>query len=100
MVSYTQVFRFLKIKCETFKPEETDCILVLDEAAITPGRIYDMSLNKFFGDVTLPDHNGIATHVLVFMLAGITSRWKQVIAYYFTGNSVNGQVFSNIIKDI
>lgn len=85
---------------EAFNENEKDCILVLDEMAITPGHIYDTSLNKYFGQVTLPEHTGMATHVLVFMLAGINTRWKQVIAYYFTGNSVNGSVFKKIINMI
>lgn len=95
-----EVFSFLKLKVETFSPYEKDCALVLDEMAITPGKIYDTSLGKYFGEVTLPGHSGQATHVLVFMLAGITSRWKQVVAYYFTSDSVNGAVFKNIIVDI
>jgi hypothetical protein len=34
------------------------------------------------------------------MLGGVNTRWKQVVAYYFTGNSVNGQIFADIIKEI
>lgn len=95
-----EVFEFLKIKVETFKSHERECVLVLDEMAITPGKVFDTSLNKYFGDVTLPGHTGMATHVLVFMLGGVTTRWKQVVAYHFTGNSVNGAVFKSIIESI
>jgi hypothetical protein len=96
----TEVFNFLKIKVESFNEIQKDCVLVLDEMAITPGKYYDTSMNMYFGDVTLPLHAGIATHVLVFMLAGINSRWKQMVAYYFTGNSMSGSVFQNIINSI
>lgn len=92
-----EVFKFLRYKMESFNENEKDCILVLDEMAISPGNTYDTSLNKYFGQVTLPDHSGTATHVLVFMLAGINTRWKQVVAYYFTGNSVNGSIFKDIM---
>ena len=34
------------------------------------------------------------------MLGGITTRWEQFIAYYFTGNSTDGNVFSTIVLDI
>lgn len=34
------------------------------------------------------------------MLEGISIRWKQTVAYYFTGPSVNGTVYSNIITDL
>jgi hypothetical protein len=33
----------------------------------------------------------LATHGLVFMLAGVTSRWKQTVTYEFTGNSISSQ---------
>jgi len=36
----------------------------------------------------------IVTHALVFMLGGIASRWKQVVAYFFTSDRerVNGSL--------
>lgn len=97
----TEVLEFLKIKVSLFKSEhEWDCVLIMDEMAITPSLNFDTSLNKYFGKVTLPGHEGEATHVLVFMLGGISSRWKQTIAYYFTGNSVNGSIYHNIVVNI
>lgn len=95
-----EIFSFLELKVASFGPHEKDCVLVMDEMAITPGTSYDTSLKKYFGNVTLPDHSGLATHVLVFMLGGITSRWKQVVAYYFTSDSVNGDIFKNSIHQI
>lgn len=95
-----EVLKFLDTKVQTFAPSERDCALVLDEMAITPTSVYDISLNKYLGEVTLPDHTGVATHVLVFMLAGIKARWKQVVGYFFTGNSVKGVIINDIIKNI
>ena len=34
------------------------------------------------------------------MLGGITTKWKQPVAYYFTPGSVDGSVFVPIVKDI
>lgn len=95
-----EVFQFMKIKVQNFESHERDCMLVLDEMAITPGYIFDSSMNKYFGDATLPHHSGTATHVLVFMLGGISTRWKQIVGYYFTGDSVNGAVLKEIIECI
>nr|CAI5834639.1 unnamed protein product [Callosobruchus analis] len=53
--------------------------------AITPGKIFDTSLDKYPGEVTLPEHTGITSHVLVFKLGG---------------DSVNGAVFQDIINSI
>lgn len=96
-----EIFQFLQIKSEHFANDiDRDCVLVLDEMSITSGQFYDPGSNTCFGRVTLPDHSGIAMHSLVFMLAGISARWKQTVAYYFTGNSVNGEVFKPIVEEI
>ena len=79
---------------------ERECCLTLDEMSITAGAEFDTRTGRFIGDVTLPDHSGIATHSLVFMLGGITTRWKQTVAYYFTGNSTDGSVFAPIVLSI
>jgi hypothetical protein len=34
------------------------------------------------------------------MLGGIITRWKQTVAYYFTGNSTNGCVIKDIVTEI
>ena len=54
--------------------------MTMDEMAITPSVELDMITGKLYSDVTLPGHTGVATHACVFMLAGNTTRWKQVVA--------------------
>lgn len=34
------------------------------------------------------------------MLVGIGARWKQIVAYFLTGNKTDGSVFKDIIVDI
>ena len=95
-----QVFDFLKLKVEGMRPEERICCLTLDEMSLTSSIEYDASGGNLMGSVTLPEHTGIATHALVFMLGGITTRWKQTVAYHYTSNSTDGAVFKDIILDI
>lgn len=52
------------------------------------------------GNVTLTKQTETATHALVFMLGGITTRWKQTVAYHHTSNSTDEAVFKEIIFDI
>ena len=52
------------------------------------------------GEVTLPGHTGKATHALVSMLSGISTRWKKTVTYYFTGHAVHGEVLKLIGIDI
>lgn len=41
-----------------------------------------------------------ATHGLVFVIAGLSSKYKQIVAYELTGNSVNGISFLDIVMTI
>ena len=96
----SQVFYYLGLKVSELKEEERICCLTLDEMAITSNIEYDASTSQVLGNITLPDHTGYATHGLVFMLAGVSSRWKQTVAFYFTGNSTDGTVLKPIVLDL
>ena len=96
----THVFELLKLKVQGLTKEERLCCLTLDEMSLTQKVEYDISSGELVGDVTLPRHFGSADHALVFMLGGVTSRWKQTIAYHFTTGSTDGTVFKDIILDI
>ncbi len=96
----TEVFDFLKLKASGFTDLERKCVLTIDEMAITPSVELHTLSGKLYGDVTLPGHTGVATCACVFMLAGNTTRWKQVVAYHFSGNSTNGAVYRPIISEI
>jgi hypothetical protein len=96
----TEVFQFLAIKVRDMSVQERECCLTLDEMSITASVELDNRSGNFIGDVTLPGHSGAATHSLVFMIGGITTRWKQTVAYYFTSNSTDGTVFATIVLDI
>ena len=96
----SEVFTYLAIKVSAMSPQERECCMTLDEMSITAGVQYDNRNDNFLGGVTLPGHSGTDTHVLVFMLGGITTRWKQTIAYYYAGNSTDGRVFADIVIQI
>lgn len=50
-----------------------------------------------------PSKEKAATHALVIMIAGLTTRWKQTIAYDYTENSYDSnkanEMINNIIKE-
>jgi len=52
--------------------------------AIQEGERFDPSTKRWVGKVTLPTHTGLARKALVFMVAGLTRRYKDAVAYYFT----------------
>ena len=97
-------FVFLKLK--NFPDKDHDCVLSLDEVQVRKCIQYDKGLNSFIGYVSEeiypkqlndPTHQ-LATHVLVFMIRGISMRWKQVIGYFFTGDSVTGPTLWSLVK--
>lgn len=94
------VFSMMSLKSECMSPQDRLCCLLLDEMALTSGKFYDSSSDSLVGHVTLPDHSGDASKALVVMLGGIATRWKQTVAYYYTGNSTNGVVYADIIKKV
>lgn len=67
---------------------------------ITAGNIYDNSIKEMLDQVTLPNHNGEADQALVFLIAGLASRWKQIVAFYFTNKKTCGKTYKPIIIEI
>jgi hypothetical protein len=51
---------------------------------------------------TSNDASGVnlACHALVFMIRGLTSNWKQVVAYYLTGMSVSGNQMWELTRNV
>ena len=68
--------------------------------AIAPSYCYDRKMDTFVGQVTLPQHEGIATKGLVFLLVGLSTRFKQVVAYHYSGNSTDGAVYDGILNEL
>lgn len=88
----TAVFDFLKLKVDGQTDLERECVLSLDEIAITPSMELHMLTGKLC-QVTQEQQ-----HMVVFMLAGNTTRWKQVVAYHYSGNSTNGVQANNYLS--
>ncbi|KAM7287684.1 uncharacterized protein ISCGN_031375 [Ixodes scapularis] len=89
----TELFPSLKAKVSTMLPEERNAALMIDEMQITAGTDYDPSVKGLIGKLSTKlgpkatCTDGRATHAMVFMLGGMSSRWKQTVAYHLTGTS-------------
>lgn len=99
-----EVMEFLSKKVKNMVENEKDCCLLIDEMKIAECREFDQANNKFFGDITFPViKNARASDAFVFQLGGISSRWKQVIAYEFTGKKMgekDGEILKSTIVTI
>ena len=107
----TEVIQWMKCKLQSSAPQERDCVLMLDEMAVRKYLEYDKGLRSFVGQVSEDVSGGasatradsaiaLASHALVVMVRGLTTNWKQVVAYYLTGDSVQGAILSNIITRV
>lgn len=81
----------MEVKVVGLGPQERCCLLMIDEMAIQQKIEYDPTTSSVRGYATLPvpgrDEKVMATHGLVFMLCGVATRWKQVVAYHYTGDN-------------
>ena len=73
--------------------------LTFDEMSIKSREEFDRSNGRFSGNVSLPSHTGVAIHAFVFKLGGVTTRWKQTVANYFTSNNTNGRIKKDIVTE-
>ena len=81
-------------------PSRSTANLVIDEMTLHADTPYNPSTKKYEGQVNLgfqTDDNNLATHALVVMAMGVTSRWKYPIAYFFT-SSVKSENLVDIIN--
>lgn len=97
----------LRMKVNRRKPDEHHARLMIDEMQLTPGLVYDHSCRCIVGSPTLPLCDGslpedtLAIHGLVFLLGGLSTRWKQTIVNLLTGSSFSALALKEeIIKII
>ncbi|KAL5241326.1 hypothetical protein ACI65C_008736 [Semiaphis heraclei] len=89
----------MKHQVKQLKPMDRTCIILFDEMALEPGLKYDkkndlmLGFENFGKTVT----NKFADHVLVFMIKGVSKKWKQPYAYYFCQGTTktNQPMFQN-----
>ncbi len=79
-----------------------DCALMLDSMHIKSRTQYNRSEDKFegfvdFGQDLEIDHEKLATEALVFMLVGLSGRWKFPVGYFFC-DKVDAEVQSRLVQ--
>lgn len=86
------------------KIEKRECLLLIDELSITPGLHYDMKSDKIKGFTSFytrcDKKKNLAKHGLVFMIKGISEKWRQAIGFYLTRNLTADRLESVLINTI
>nr|XP_039274098.1 uncharacterized protein LOC120348054 [Styela clava] len=100
------VLEWMQFKGVNMTATEKLCSLMLDEIQIAKAVDFDPGLHRLIGYISSefstakePDSN-VASHIICFMVKGITTKWKQLIAYFYTGMSVAPYQLWGMIKQI
>lgn len=96
----------LRIRAESMNRQEKLIVLTFDSMSIKTELEYRCDQDRVIGFEELgPMINRatntprIAKHALQFMIRGISTKWKQVIGYFFTGNSIGSTILQTLVKD-
>lgn len=96
------VFAHLKSSVEKLKPSQRACVLMFDEMAIEPGIHWNETSDTIVGfeDYGHRREPQFADHALVFMVRGITRKWKQPVAYMYTKGTISTAELVFNIKEV
>jgi len=73
---------------------DRQCSLVFDEMSLKSALTYSKSSDRVIGHT----NNGqLATHALVFMVRGLSSKWKQALGYFLTHNTVAAEQLAELL---
>ena len=92
----------LKEKVSSFSGVQRYVVLVMDEMKIQSNLVFDKVTGELIGFVDLgdpmtnfanvTDEDPVATHALAFLMRGLCTDMKHIIAYFFTGNVTSFQL--------
>ena len=83
----------LATKLSVYSNSDRDCSMLIDEVQIKERLEYDKGLKRIMGSVSedIYGHSSnLASHALCFMVRGVRTNWKQMVAWYATGPSTPG----------
>ena len=90
------LFNILKLRIHELPLCDRQCSLVFDEMSLKSQLTCDKITDKIIG---YTDQGTTATHALVFMVRGLSLKWKQAIAYIFTKNTIAASHLSDLIEE-
>ena len=73
---------------------DRECSLVFDEMSLKTALTYNKTDDKLIG---YTENGQVATHALVFMVRGLSSKWKQALGYFLTHNTVAAEQLAQLI---
>ena len=96
---HSGLFQSLKQKIETFAEKDRQCALVFDEMAIKSGISYDRRNDAIEGMEdfgTMGKTKNMANTALVFMIRGLSQKWKQCIGYFLSAGPLSSKTLKQL----
>lgn len=94
------ILPYLAVKCSAITNErEKDCVILMDEMEIASAIDYDISSSAYIGHETLGDGSELATQLLVVMIRGINTNWKQVVGYHLCSKKARDDSLYKFLLD-
>ena len=84
----------VELRIKHLPERDRQCSLVFDEMSLKSQLAYDKNLDYIVGYTA---DGKLATHVLVFMIRGLSMKWKQAISFHFTHNTVASATLAEFI---
>ena len=81
----------LKVKVSIMDPRDRYIALIFNEMSLKMSLTYNHGLDKIEGFEDFGENNNslfVSDYALVFMVRGLSSKWKQPIAYFLTAGTV------------
>lgn len=95
----------LQRKVQCYHLDDAVAFLVIDAMSIREFLSYSVKYDQIIGlshflSQSSFSAGSVATQILVVMLRGVYSNWKQPVAYYFIGRTVGQEVFHKVLHDV
>ena len=82
------IFELLEVKNKSMKDSERCCVILFDEISLKVELSYGRARDTVDGLVELPQKKTVpCNEALVFMVRGLTVRWKQTLGFFFAHNA-------------
>ena len=95
------IFQALQRKVQHMRDFDKDCLLMFDEMSLKKRFVYNRERDCVDG---FEDYGFIGTtqyqadHVLVFVVRGISCKWKQPLGYFFVCGSVKPVILNRLVN--
>ena len=96
-----KVFDALRLKVASMPEIDCQCAVTFDEISLKSALAYNSQRDVIegfenFGELGQTKY--MATHALVFMARGLSSKWKQPVGYFISSGPITGKILQSLTR--